>query len=320
MTLLGTIATLLMFWVLVVCGATQQHPLQIYVLAGQSNMVGKGSIKHLQQLIQNDTSTENVYRSALWDDASNSFRIRNDVFIKYGSRHGNLTVGQGFAARDSFGPELMFGWSVGDAMRSKNSSQQILIIKTAWGGRSLAIDFRPPASGRGTHAKSDSVQPGWSYRDMMMDIHDTLQNLSNYVPSYNESLGYEFAGFVWFQGWNDMLYAKRVMEYGKNLANLIRDVRRDLDAPDLPFVVGELGMHGMQTYNVRVLWTRVQELSVTLMDEFRNTSLFVRTAPFVDKSDDNAYDGEYHYYGRADTFFHIGQAFGRSILDIRESL
>ena len=314
MTLLPMIGILLVSCAFVVCTA-QQHPLQVYVLAGQSNMVGFGSFTHLRQLVQNDTGNE--YRTALWNEATNSFKTLKDVFIKAGDRHGNLTVGPGFSARDRFGPELMFGWTVGDALQSGNTSQHILIIKTAWGGRSLAVDFRPPSSGQGTY--DSIVEYGGKYREMMTDIRDTLQNLGYYVPGYNESLGYELAGFVWFQGWNDMLSRKKVMEYGKNLVNLIRDIRLDLEAPDLPFVVGELGMHGLQTDNYRVLFTRFQELSVTLMDEFRNTSLFVRTAPYVNSSGDS-YGAGYHYYGRADTFFRIGQAFGRGMLKIRESL
>ena len=40
---------------------------------------------------------------------------------------------------------------------------------------------------------------------MITDILDTLGNISAYVPEYKEEHGYELIGFVWFQGWNDML-------------------------------------------------------------------------------------------------------------------
>jgi len=71
---------------------------------------------------------------------------------------------------------------------------------------------------------------------MISDIYTTLGNLSTYqIPGYTASSGYTLEGFVWFQGWNDMLDMTKCQEYGPNLAKFIRDVRLDLDAPDLPF-------------------------------------------------------------------------------------
>ena len=71
---------------------------------------------------------------------------------------------------------------------------------------------------------------------MINAIHDTLGNLSSYsVPGFSSEAGYTLEGFVWFQGWNDMLDMRKVQEYGSNLVHFIRDVRLDLDAPNLPF-------------------------------------------------------------------------------------
>jgi hypothetical protein len=107
---------------------------------------------------------------------------------------------------------------------------------------------------------------------------------------------------------------------GPNLANLIRDVRLDLDAPNLPFIVGELGMHGMHPQGngraiSRVMLMRAQQEAVTRMREFQNNSLFVRTAPFVVENG-TAYNAGYHYFGRADTYFHIGRVFGEGMLKL----
>ena len=38
------------------------------------------------------------------------------------------------------GPELGFGWVMG-----KNMPQQVLLIKTCWGGRNVKRDFLPPS-------------------------------------------------------------------------------------------------------------------------------------------------------------------------------
>jgi len=83
-------------------------------------------------------------------------------------------------------------------------------------------------------------------------------------------------------------------------------------------VIGELGMHGMSPYGRgadRVLTLRAAQHSVPLLDEFVNTTLFVRTAPYAVLNETN-YNGIYHYNGRADTYFKMGQAFGRGMLEL----
>jgi len=209
----------------------KQKPLKIFLMSGQSNMVGMGSLEHLNLLVQDSTSE---YSRTLWNGTA--YKERDDVWMIYNSyeeRFGKLTAGNnGFAGKNSFGPELMFGWTVGDALEDEH----ILLLKSAWGGRHLAIDFRSPSSGAGNYTNVHPAKCGWECRQMVEDIHRTLQNLSAYnVPGYSEKVGYSLEGFVWFQGWNDLLDMKKVQEYGPNLANFIRDVRRDFDAPHLPF-------------------------------------------------------------------------------------
>lgn len=46
-------------------------------------------------------------------------------------------------AGETIGPELGFGWVVGDALE-----EPVLLVKCAWGGKSLAVDFRPPSAGK----------------------------------------------------------------------------------------------------------------------------------------------------------------------------
>jgi len=312
--LLLTATLLLSNFSLLVDAAT---PLQIFLLAGQSNMVGMGSLEHLDLLVHNNNS-RNEYRDALWNGTG--YKICHNVVVKFEARHGYLTAGpdSGFAAPGHFGPELMFGWTLGEHF----SNETILLIKTAYGGRSLAVDFRPPASGEPSYGHEHPSHFGWEYRQMITDILDTLGKLSRIIPGYTNEQGYVLSGFVWFQGWNDMLNWPTVNEYGFNLANLIRDVRLDLDAPSLPVIVGELGMHGVDPgkgrWVPRVSAMRAHQHSVTLLPEFRNNTLFVRTAPYA-VSNGTHYNGGYHYFGRADTYFHIGQAFGRGMIELTEN-
>ena len=57
---------------------------------------------------------------------------------QYFDRKGRLT--EYGAKRDRIGPEFQFGHALGQVL-----DEQVLLIKTAWGGRCLATDFRPPA-------------------------------------------------------------------------------------------------------------------------------------------------------------------------------
>ena len=80
---------------------------------------------------------------------------------------------------------------------------------------------------------------------MISDILAALENLPNLIPDYEPSMGYRIEGFVWFQGWNDMISLPKVQEYEFNLANLIRDVRDDLDSPEMAVVIGGMGQYGI---------------------------------------------------------------------------
>lgn len=165
---------------------------KVFILAGQSNAVGKGSIDHLDLLMQNDTE----YRRALWNGTG--YKVSDHVYVRFQDHYGQLTVGRDtfYCGTDNqFGVELMLGWVLGDAF----PDQTILIIKTAWGGKTLSIDFRPPSSGEGEYKDVKPIEYGTLYRQMVFDTLDTLDDLETYAPGCDD---YEMAGFVWFQGWN----------------------------------------------------------------------------------------------------------------------
>jgi hypothetical protein len=303
-------------------------PIKVFLLAGQSNMVGRASITHLHTLIEQDDPTE--FHQELWNGTS--FRTRCDVYMQYLENRGCLTM-PGYAAINRFGPEIGLGWTLGDYFAAQNNSNittttindnnssPIILIKTAWGGKDLAVDFRPPLSGEANYSsKYQPTEYGQSYRQMIMDFQGALSDLSRIYPHYDPNVGFELAGFIWFQGWNDMIYEPFALEYAFNLANFIRNVRIALDAEHLPFVVGELGMHGLTPTGRgrdRVLQFRASQLNVTLLPEFVNNTAYVPTSPFVPSNDTNTtYGSRCHYFGRADTYYHIGKAFGQAAIKL----
>lgn len=202
----------------------------------------------------------------------------------------------------------------------------ILLLKTAWGGRNIAVDFRSPSSGKGdfrdgvdgrTGNPYHPIHYGWQYRIMIDGILQTLENdLPNLIPEYENNYdGYVLKGLVWFQGWNDMIVPAMVDEYASNLANLIRDIRMDLDVPALPVVIGELGAGGDFIDGDELLRFREKQRSVTELDEFKDNTVFVPTAKYV-VTDGETFNGSWHYFGRADTFFHIGTAFADAMASL----
>jgi len=282
-------------------------PVQVFLLAGQSNMQGHGivpadpdrngglgSLEHLAH----DPATAVRFRHLVDDDGD--WRVRDDVWIWYLGRQGGLTVGYG-AREDRIGPELQFGQVLGDAIEAP-----VLIIKTAWGGKSLAVDFRPPSAGGET---------GPFYTEMVEHIREVLAAIDQHVPGYNGQ-GYKLAGFGWHQGWNDGLKDAMVAEYEDNLAHLIRDLRRDLDVPDLPVVIANSGFGGRAQDNPRRLKLLDAQGAVALRPEFRDTVRTVETRDFFRPIEVSPSKQGYHWNTNAETYVLIGDAMGRAMLEL----
>ena len=67
-------------------------------------------MEHLKILL-NDTETHDEY-AHLWNETSNSWAERDDVYAKFDEHVGKLTVGFGVDDGKHFGTELGFGWYV----------------------------------------------------------------------------------------------------------------------------------------------------------------------------------------------------------------
>lgn len=289
-------------------------PLKVYLMAGQSNMQGYSSVSTFPQ-IEADPVTAPLYRKLVGPDGTP--RVHEDVWISTSGcakddQPGRLTVGYGGGKGDRIGPELTFGITMQEHVR-----EPILLIKTAWGGKSLCRDFRPPSAGvHPTHiraleelrrenkdtselAKQYAERHGKYYRMMIDHARSVLGDIGKVYPDYDESQGYELAGFVWFQGANDFgeadTYPNRgepggFGEYSRLLACLIRDVRKDLDAPKLPVVIGVIGFNGeLETERYRQIepehipWLREFRRAMAApaeMPEFKGTVAAVRTEEF----------------------------------------
>jgi serine/threonine protein kinase len=242
-------------------------PVKVFVLAGQNDMSGKGHLRTIDWL---GKDPKNGSLLAKIKNPDGSWVVRDHVWVYYprdgkAPKQGRLTVGFGQEDQE-IGPELLFGQVLGDYFPNP-----ILLIKITHGPWSLAVEGRPPSS----------VGPvGPHYQQMIQTVRNVMMNLRFYCPEYEEQ-GCEIAGFVWFQGWNDMIFADRLSQYEANLVNLIRDVRKDFGVPNLPVVIGEMGVWGNQP-TVEIAAFRKAQAAATGRPEFKGNVILVKTSAYWD--------------------------------------
>ena len=278
-----------------------QGSVKVFILAGQSNMEGAGKIEgdpkrnggkgSLSHLVENSQKHKHL------KDKDGKWSARDDVFIWYLGRKGKLAPG--FGARPSaIGPEYAFGHVMGDAIK-----EPVLLLKTAWGGKSLQKDFRPPSSGG---------DPGPYYKEMIGHVEDVLGKLGESFPEL-EGRGHEVVGFGWHQGWNDGCGMPATLEYEKNLANFVRDVRRDLGVKHLPFVIADSGFGGVKQKVDRRLLIRKAQAAPETYPEFKGNVDCVQTAGFFRPAEESPSRQGYHWNGNAETYYLIGEAMGEAM-------
>ena len=82
---------------------------------------------------------------------------------------------------------------------------------------------------------------GHFWREMVKHVNEVLADPKKYHPDYDAGKGYEIAGFVWFQGFNDQFNPEYHGNYADNMKIFIKDVRTTFKTPNMPFVIGVLG-------------------------------------------------------------------------------
>ena len=319
----------------------EDKKLKVYILAGQSNMQGHCTTS----VIENRLKDPKLKAGFEKYHQGGTFVKREDVFINHIEKqmHGPMSVGYG-ASNDKIGPELSFGWTIGDKL-----DEEVLIIKAAWGGKSLFRDFLPPSGRKPDDAFIQALEDrakkkkkpfskeeymegfGHYYRLMMTSVGETLGDLKTYAPNY-KGQGYEIAGFVWFQGFNDKFSDHSTSTYQENMAHFIRDVRKDLKLPKLPFVIGAMGHQGTEQKGTTKILADAQ-IATAQMPEFKGNVITVKTADFWDYDAGNAFENKnrdpdtwaklgsnraYHYFGSAAFFEKTGTAFAEAVIELEK--
>ena len=118
------------------------------------------------------------------------------------------------------------------------------------------------------------------------------------------------------RGWNDGCSKPDSLEYEENLAHFIRDVRKALESPNLPFVIAGSGFGGWgQTIDRRLMIMKAQH-AVTAYDEFRNNTRYVETRGFFRDGSVSPRPIRYHWCCNAETYWLIGEGMGRAMVEL----
>jgi alpha-galactosidase len=318
---------------------------KVFIIAGQSNAQGKAPVS-LMDAQAEAPATKDLYKHLRKDG---KWIVRDDVLCWYKAKKGGLTVGYGSPGRS--GSELEFGWMMGDRFE-----EPVVIIKTCQGGMSLFGNFRPPSSGLPseevlkahrermqesarnrkepvpTAAACDLTWGEW-YRFILSDYRTVADTWEKEFPVLKGRKP-ELAGFVWFQGWNDQYGAEK--EYEGHLKNLIKDVRKDLNAPNLPFVIVAMGQNGSNPATGAMLTIREAQMAMNDVPEFKGNVKALRSDLLVDKDAERlmtlkdpvlrerdkeeckkfAADEAYHYYGSPIWYMRIGHAMGEAMKEL----
>jgi alpha-galactosidase len=308
-------------------------PVRIYLLSGQSNMTGRGKLGDLNKpasdqkatLVRYIKDSRNFDKYRFLHEGPNKtpegWTVRDDVFVTLGrwphdgtkdaGKHGGLAPGFGGIGNKGFGPELGIGHVLGDFHQ-----EPVVLVKIAFGANNLAKNFRPPGLG-GTL--------GDKYPLVVKAMHDAIEHLPEIIPAYKRETGYEIAGFFWNQGENDC-NPEFSLEYGKNMVNLIKDLRKEFKAPDMKVVIAVTGYGGWNleadSAPSRESHQRVitAQLALPLRPEFKTNVATVETRDFWRPNQEFGGTKEgIHWNGNGESYWLMGDSMGREMVKLHQA-
>jgi len=333
--------------------ADMTKPVKVFILMGQSNMVGMGKISGKEGCLESAVKEKKKY-PYLADEAGN-WTERKDV------RYVRVMSGRGGGMQQfnnewmtiktcrTIGPEFGLAHFVGDAIDAP-----VMILKSCIGNRSLGWDLLPPGSERFTaevtertgqkvtkvfagykdrpdqweadKSKGTATEPppwldkngkpidwyaGKQYDD---DVSYAKKVLSELDKCYPGATKYEVAGFFFWQGEKDCGNAVHASRYEQNLVNFIKQLRKDFDAPDAKFVLATLGeaTKGSGGNGGKVLDAQLAvDGSGGKHPEFKGNVATVYSNPLSHGGSGNS-----HYGGNAETYMDVGEAMGKTMVEL----
>ncbi|MEM8667919.1 MAG: sialate O-acetylesterase [Planctomycetota bacterium] len=317
--------------------ADMSKPVQVYILMGQSNMLGFGKISAAPEkeegTLSNAVNNKQLYPYLIDDSGAWTERkdVRNVRVMGSGTKAGRVVHNEWLTINNrKIGPEVGIGHYLGNAIDAP-----VLILKSCIGNRSLGWDLLPPGSPafdfeekgtvwnyagykesplrweKGTEPEPIGWYAGMQYDGDIANAKRILSELDKYYPGANS---YEIAGFFFWQGDKDRYNAGHASRYEQNLVQLIQQLRKDFDAPNAKFVCATLGQteKGAEGNEGMILEGQLAVDGTTgKYQQFKGNVATVYSHPL---SKGGASNG--HYSGNAETYMNIGEAMGKAMVDL----
>ena len=316
--------------------ADMTKPVQVYILMGQSNMLNFGKVKGGDGSLETAVKEKKLYPYLI--DNEGGWTVRGDVrnVRVMGSGTGGMREfnNEWLTISGNVGVEIGIGHAVGDA-----TDAPVMILKSAIGNRALGWDLLPPGSEgfeftdskgktwvhpgykgsperweKGTEPKKIGWYAGMQYDGDVARAKKVLSELDKYYPGAN---GYEVAGFFWWQGDRDSRSEALSSRYEKNLVHLVKQLRKEFNAPNANFVCASLGQSEKGDTNGA---GKILE-AVLAVDgasgkypEFKGNVAGVYTHPLSKGSSSGS-----HYGGNAETYMNVGEAMGKAMVKLMNS-
>jgi len=320
-------------------GADAAGPVQVYILMGQSNMLGEGNIAGDKNgTLQYAVQTEGKY-PYLWDAKNKKYATSETVRNVFIMGSGNSSFESSKLEHNEFmtvtgktiGPELGIGWALGEY-----SKDPTMTLKACIGNRALGWDLLPPGSKqwdytdskgttytyagyhdtpekweKGTTPKPVNWMAGVQYDGDTNRTSIILKDLPTYYPGATQ---YEVAGFFWWQGNRDKFDAGLSERYELNLVQLIKTLRKQFNAPNAKFVTASLGetVKGSTGNDGKILDAMLNVDGTSgKYPEFKGNVAAVYSHPYSMGSSSSA-----HYGKNAETYMNVGQAMGAAMVNL----
>ena len=317
--------------------ADMSKPVQVFILMGQSNMVGMGKIDGGEGSLVHAVKEKKKY--AYLVDSAGNWSERQDVrFVRFMQGRG-LIVNDWMQIKPgaTIGPEFGIGQFVGDAVDAP-----VMLLKTCIGNRSLGWDYLPPGSERfvengkvyaGYKDKPDSWNadpakgvatepPPWldkngnpvnwyagkQYDEEVSFVKNALAELDKYYPG---ATAYEIAGFFFWQGEKDGGNAVHAAHYEQNLVNFIKTLRKDLNCPNAKFVLATMGEAVKDSGNKVLEGQLAVDGARGKYPEFKGNVATIYTHPMAQGGSGNG-----HYGGKAEVYMDVGEAMGKAMVEL----
>ncbi len=315
--------------------ADMSKPVKVFIMMGQSNMLGFGRIGPEDKNGTLTYLTKNGKYPHLVDDSS-KWTERKDVrFVHVMDRGGNMATMKNQWTTPTgkhIGLELQFGHIMGHVL-----DEPVLLLKSCIGNRSLGWDLLPPGSkqfefdgkiyagykesplswDKGTEPKPIGWYAGKQYDMDITNAKTVLNDLATYFPDY-KGQGYEIAGFVWWQGHKDQNPA-HASRYEQNLVHLIKTLRAEFNAPDAKFVLATIAFGGWDLKGPGLTVANAQ-LAVSgetgKYPEFAGNVKTVEARDFWRDKTVSPSGAGHHYNHNAETYMEVGDVLGRGMVQL----